>query len=40
MQHEFGIAFGRKADLVDRATVERSANYMRRRAINGTVETI
>ena len=40
MEHEFGIAFGRKADLVERATVERSANYIRRRAILGTAETI
>lgn len=40
MEHEFGIALGRKADLVERATVERSANYIRRRAILGTAETI
>ena len=40
MEHEFGIAFGRKADLVERATVERSSKYIGRRAILGTVKTI
>ena len=40
MEHELGIAFGRKADLVERTTVERSANYFRRRAILDTAQTI
>lgn len=40
MEHELGNAFGRKADLVERATVERSANYIRRRAILDTAQTI
>ncbi len=40
MEHELGIAFGRKADLVERSMIERSGNYIRRRAILGTAQTI
>ena len=40
MQDELSQAFGRRVDLVERAVVEASRNYLRRRAILGSAETI
>ena len=40
MERELGIAFGRRADLVERSAIERSANYIWHRAILGAAETI
>ncbi len=33
MQDEIEAIFGRKVDLIDRQSIERSANYLRRKAI-------
>ena len=40
MQDELSAALGREADLVERAAVEQSPNYIRRQAILQSAETI
>jgi predicted nucleotidyltransferase len=40
MQDELSTIFGRKADLIERADIDQSPNYIRRRAILQSVETI
>ena len=40
MREEFGRMLGRKVDLVERAVVERSRNYIRRRSILQTAEVV
>lgn len=40
MENELSAILGRKADLVDREEVEESANYLRRRDILSTAETV
>lgn len=40
MQEELEQMFGRRVDLVERQAVERSENYIRRRAILNSAETI
>ncbi len=40
MQDELSKAFGRRVDLVERSAIEASRNYLRRRAILGSAETI
>ena len=40
MEHELSDAFGRRTDLVERSAIERSPNYIRRRAILASAETI
>ena len=40
MQEELSELFGRKVDLVDRRSVERSENYIRRRHVLDSVETV
>lgn len=40
MEQELTTIFGREVDLVERAGVERSRNYLRRRAILESAETI
>ena len=40
MQDELSTAFGRSVDLVERSAVEASRNYLRRRAILESAETI
>ncbi len=40
MEGELGEVFDRKVDLVERAGVEQSRNYIRRRAILQSAETI
>lgn len=40
MQDEFSALLGRKADLIERVAVERSPNYIRRKAILQSAETI
>lgn len=40
MEEELGQLLGRKVDLVDRRAVERSRNYIRRRAVLESAETI
>ena len=40
MQEELSGMFGRKVDLIERAAVEQSQNYIRRRAILQSAETI
>ena len=40
MQDELGRVFGRKVDLVTRAAVEASRNYIRRKAILGSAQVI
>ncbi len=40
MQDEFSDLLGRKVDLVSRKGIERSRNYIRRRAILETIEVI
>lgn len=40
MQDELSSALGREVDLIERATVERSPNYIRRKAILRSAETI
>ena len=40
MERELGTIFGRDVDLVERAGIERSRNYIRRKAILQSAETI
>ena len=40
MERELKAIFGREVDLVERADIERSPNYLRRRAILESPETI
>jgi uncharacterized protein len=40
MQRELASIFGREVDLVDRAAIEKSQNYIRRKAILGNFEVI
>ena len=40
MEEELREVFGRKVDLVERAGVERSRNYLHRKAILDSAETI
>lgn len=40
MQEELSGMFGRKVDLIERTAVEQSRNYIRRRAILQSAETI
>lgn len=40
MQDELGGLFGREVDLIERAGVEQSGNYIRRKAILSSAETI
>ena len=39
MQDELTQTFGRRADVLERAAIEASANYIRREAILGSAET-
>ncbi len=38
MEEELSLILGRKVDLVSRRAIERSANWLRRKAILGTAE--
>ena len=40
MEQELKAIFGRKVDMVERADVERSENYIRRKAVLQSAETI
>ncbi len=40
MEEELEVIFGRKVDLVTRPSVESSRNYIRRREILGSAETV
>ena len=40
MEEELSIMFGRKVDLVNRRAIERSENWIRRKAILNTAEPI
>jgi len=40
IENELSAILGRKVDLADREEVERSENYIRRRHILGTAETV
>ena len=40
MQNELGLIFGREVDLIERTAVERSRNYIRRKAILSSAEAI
>ena len=40
MERELKAIFGREVDLVERADVERSENYIRRKAVLQSAETI
>lgn len=40
MERELGDLFGRKVDLVTRAAVEASRNYIRRKAILGSAQVV
>lgn len=40
MEEELTTMFGRKVDLVERAAVEQSRNYLRRRAVLGDLRTL
>ena len=40
MEDELRHIFGREVDMVDRAAVEQSRNYIRRKEILGSLETI
>ncbi len=40
MEDELRQLFGREVDMVDRAAVEQSRNYIRRKEILGSLETI
>ena len=40
MQDELSATLGRKADLIERTAVEQSPNYIRRRSILQSAETI
>ncbi len=39
MEEDLAGIFGRKVDLIDRIAVEKSPNYIRRRAILGSAQT-
>ncbi|MBI4320958.1 MAG: nucleotidyltransferase domain-containing protein [Chloroflexi bacterium] len=39
-EEEFAVLFGRHVDLVDRSSLQRSRNWIRREAILGTAEVI
>jgi len=40
MEEELAGIFGRNVDLIDRLAVEKSPNYIRRRAILGSAQTV
>ena len=40
MQNELRLIFGREVDLVERSAIERSRNYIRRKAILSSAEAI
>lgn len=40
MENELGLIFGREVDLVERTAIERSRNYIRRKAILSSAEAI
>jgi len=40
MQDEIEAMFGRKVDLIDRRSIERSRNYIRRKAILKSARTV
>ena len=40
LQQELGQILGREVDLVDRTAVEQSRNYLRRKAILGSLELV
>ena len=40
MQDELSATLGREVDLIERVAVERSPNYIRRKAILQSAETI
>ena len=40
MEDELAALFGRKVDLFERSAVERSENYIRRRTILSSLETV
>lgn len=40
MQDELRVLFGREVDLVERASIESSRNYLRRKAISETAEVV
>ena len=40
MRDELSGALGRRVDLIERSAVEASRNYLRRRAVLGSAETI
>jgi predicted nucleotidyltransferase len=40
MQEEIEAVFGRAVDLINRRSIERSRNYLRRKAILGSARTI
>ena len=40
MQSELEAVFGRPVDLVDKTAIQKSRNYIRRRAILGSAETV
>ena len=40
MENELAVIFGRQVDLVERAAIERSRNYIRRKAILSSAEAI
>jgi predicted nucleotidyltransferase len=40
MEDELSLIFGRRVDLVDRTAIERSRNYIRRKAILNSAEAI
>jgi predicted nucleotidyltransferase len=40
MQNELSLIFGREVDLVERTAIERSRNYIRRKAILSSAEAI
>ena len=39
MEEELSVIFGRKVDVVSRSAIERSENYIRRKAILGTAQS-
>ena len=40
IQDELSSALGRETDLIERAAIERSPNYIRRKAVLQSAETI
>ncbi len=40
MQEELKHILGREVDLIERKSIEKSRNYLRRRAILSTAETV